>query len=277
MLFELKSDYKLIKALMNDQVTNLVINGVIEGNNLGEIYVDSIKSPTIALVWAKNEMVYLVGNGSNELFNLEVENFILKNIKAKALQNGEECFNLEVHLTNEWRSSIKDLFRNKLYTGERVPFIFDKNLFLEKFSNGITNVPSDYEVKEIDHSIIEHDIEQIIRNEILKFWDSVEKFLEKGIGFCVTYDNQVIGTCISAFVSNNEYEIGINTYTHKHRGKGLATAMAIAFIHKCLEKGGIPHWTTEDFRKDSIAIANKVGFMQLPNYQVYYLPFDEFN
>jgi len=276
MLFELKSDYKLVKALLNDQEANPVINGVIEGNNLGEIYVDSIKSPTTALVWAKNEMFYLIGNANNNNFMVEIESFILNNIKPRAIQIGEDCFNLEIYPSNESFSSINKIFNNKLRTGERVPFIFDENLFLERFSDNVSNVPPGYEVEEINTTIIELDTSNIIRNEIMKFWDSVEKFLEKGIGFCVVYDNKVISTCISAFVSNNEYEIGINTYSHKHRGKGLASAMAIAFIYKCLEIGGIPHWTTEDFRKDSITIAKKVGFIQLPNYQVYYLPFNEF-
>ncbi|WP_424767541.1 hypothetical protein [Paenibacillus sp. sgz302251] len=34
-------------------------------------------------------------------------------------------------------------------------------------------------------------------------------------------------------------------------------------------------YTTEDFRKDSIVIAKKVGFKQLPNYPVYHLAFND--
>ncbi len=117
------------------------------------------------------------------------------------------------------------------------------------------DVPGEYELKEIDRSVIARDTGNTIAAEIMKFWRSPDDFFEKGIGYCVLKQNEVVGTCISVYVSANEYEIGINTYAAEHRGKGLATAMAAAFINKCLSLGGTPHWTTEYFRKDSIAIA----------------------
>ncbi|WP_078547601.1 GNAT family N-acetyltransferase [Litchfieldia alkalitelluris] len=58
--------------------------------------------------------------------------------------------------------------------------------------------------------------------------------------------------------------------------KELLPKMASDFIIECLAKNGTPRWTTEYFRKDSISIANKLGFKQLPNYDVYYLEFQQF-
>lgn len=132
-----------------------------------------------------------------------------------------------------------------------------------------------YELKEIDASLLELDVEGIITKEILKFWESTAKFLSRGIGYCVLQGSKVIGSCISVFVSGDDYEIGINTYSLEHRGKGLATAMAGRFIAACLDRGAVPHWTTESFRLDSIAIANKLGFEQRPNYAVFYQSFDK--
>lgn len=174
------------------------------------------------------------------------------------------------------KALVDRIFRNPLKRGVRVPFSFDKQSYLKKCSHEAIAVPSEYELKEIDSSVIARDTGHIIAAEIMKFWGSLDDFFEKGIGSCVFKHNVVIGTCISVFVSADEYEIGINTYAAEHRGKGLATAMAAAFINKCLSLGGTPHWTTEYFRKDSIAIANQLCFKQLLNYPVYYLAFEDF-
>ncbi|WP_077620004.1 GNAT family N-acetyltransferase [Bacillus sinesaloumensis] len=264
-------EYTSIKPLLNDLANHPVINGVIEGNNLGEIYVDLRDYPQTALIWAKNEMFYLCGRVDNREFNLELEEYIASVIRLEALFD-EDTLNLEVYPTHEWDAPIESIFtRVALLKGERVPFVFQK----DRFAFDDYEVSSGYEIKKVDQTLVELDSQQVIKQEITKFWD-LDLFFQKGIGYAVMQGSTVIGTCLSVFVSGNEYEIGINTYDKSHRGKGLATAMAIAFIKECLRRGGTPHWTTESFRKDSIVIANKLGFKQLENYPVYYLPFKQF-
>ncbi|WP_029192876.1 GNAT family N-acetyltransferase [Paenibacillus harenae] len=269
-------DWQKIPPLLGDARSNVVINGVLSGINLGKIFVDRAEAPKAALIWAQNEMFYLVGS-YDEAFYEEVEALIVNTIKPEALRLGEDCFNLEVYSSEEAHSFVTRRFSNRLIRGERVPFIFDPRTFAANHSSVEVEIPGGYTVMEMDQSVIAGDAERIMAAEILKFWASVEGFLEKGFGFCVMKDGEVIGTCLSVYVGGLEYEIGINTYGVMHRGKGLATAMAAAFIRKCLWIGGTPHWTTEHFRKDSIAIARKLGFKQLPNYPVYYLSFQEFH
>lgn len=275
MIYELqKRDYGKIKGLLYADIEkHPIINGVIDGINLGEIYVDNLDTPTSALIWAVNEMFYLIGNSKNKVFNFQVENKIRNTITPKAMALGEDHFNLELYPIREWETSMKELFSLKLNKGERVPFNFQ----VEKFCNlKAPIIANGYEIRKITAEIINLDHNKIIKGEIEKFWESTEKFLKLGMGYCALYGSDVIGSCISVYVSNHEYEIGINTYHLEHRGKGLASSMAYAFIQDCLSSDGNPHWTTEDFRKDSIAIAKKMGFDQLPNYPVYYLPFNEF-
>lgn len=279
MIIELNmKEYSNIKSLLKnlDLEYHPVINGVLDGNNLGRIFVDDIVAPSVAFVWAKMEMFYFIGNSNNDQFNRSLEMFILQNIKPEALELGDTDFNLEVYPFSNWEMTIKNNFRVSFYEGYRVPFEFEQNLFLNYFQKPY-EIYSGYEIYRIDSKIISLDEGKIIQNEILKFWESVEKFLQTGLGYCVLKDNIVIGACISAFVSNREYEIGINTYGTEHRGKGLATSMAREFIRECMENDLIPHWTTENFRQDSIAIAKKMGFKQLKEYPVYYIPFNEWN
>lgn len=265
-------NFKKIIPLL-DGNKNVVIDGVIKGNTRGKIFVNDLESPAVALVWAQNEMFYLFG-AKHEGFYSELESFIIKEIKPEALQIGEDCFNLEI-LPDPAQVNLNEYFSNHLQIGQRVPFSFDKQQFIGKFPGIDTTVPNGYILMEIDPVVLELDTEGLITAEITKFWRSVDEFLHKGIGYCVIYQNEVVATCISVSFNGYDHEIGINTDA-AHRGKGLATAMAAKFIDTCLGREELPHWTTEDFRLDSIAIARKLGFEQLPNYYVYYLDFSEF-
>lgn len=266
--------FNKVKPLLPGLENHPVINGVIDGNNPGEVFVDNLIHPETALIWAKNEMFYLCGKVDNQRFNSELEEYIASVIQAKALPE-EDTLNLEIHPNHDWDGAIESIFtRVALLKGERVPFIFHRDWFNP---NDMREVPEGYEVKPISQELIEWDENHIVKNEIMKFWGtSLESFFQKGFGYAVVQGQTVIGTCLSVFVSKNEYEIGINTYAPSHRGKGLATAMASAFIEECIRRDVTPHWTTESFRRDSIVIAKKLGFEQLDNYTVYYLPFEEF-
>jgi hypothetical protein len=279
-MFKLRSnEFDKLKTLLRslDLERHPVINGVVDGNNLGCIYVNNIESPTAALIWAMNEMFYLVGDSEDEQFNLNLESFILNDIKPKALAIGDLDFNLELYPLLKWEKTVTKYFEVSFYQGQRVPFHFNKESFLKYFHQLPLLISDGYELHRIDQRIVNLDKDKTIQNEILKFWASLEKFFQTGLGYCVLKDNVVIGTCISVFVSDKEYEIGINTYGTEHRGKGLASIMARAFIGECLESGVNPHWSTEDFRGDSISIAKKMGFKELPKYKVFYIPFEKWN
>jgi RimJ/RimL family protein N-acetyltransferase len=253
-----------------------VINGVVDGNNAGHIYVDDIEKPSTAVVWAQMEMFYFLGDSDQLAFIKMLEHYILEKIKPLAIEMGDFDFNLEMYPFEKWEKTIQAYFKVNFHKGKRVPFLFKSEKFLEMLEKPF-QLASGYELLRIDDKVLEADKERILQLEILKFWESIDMFLRVGLGYCVLKDTEIIGSCISVFVSGKEFEIGINTYSSEHRGKGLATAMAREFILECLKNQKTPHWTTEEFRKDSVAIAEKLGFMTLPLYSVYYIPFRDWD
>ncbi len=261
---------KIIPLLQGN--TNVVIESVLKGCTRGKVFVNDTGSPANALVWAQNEMFYLIG-AHNVHFYSELEAYMLDTIKPLALQIGEDTLNLEILSPTE--IPINRFFSNHLFTGKRVPFAFNRERYAEARGGVSPNLPSAYTLAEIDEAALAFDHCGRIREEIGKFWRCPEDFLQTGIGYCVFYEGEAVATCLSVACNGEEHEIGINTDA-AHRGKGLATAMAQRFIDMCLRRGEHPHWTTEDFRLDSIAIAKKVGFEQLPDYPVYYRAFADF-
>ncbi|WP_419880639.1 GNAT family N-acetyltransferase [Peribacillus sp. B-H-3] len=266
-----KIAYKSIEPLLKFTGTNPVIQGVMEGSNPGRIYVDDLRKPEAALVWAINEMFFLIGEANIPHFNNYLKHLFLNEIKPEAMEIREEMINLETYPHEQWECAVMEIFSKKIGIGQRVPFLFDEAAFRKQPP---IEIPDGYKIKTINRDVLLEDKDHVIFREISKFWPSATDFFSQGIGVCSIKDQSVVGTCISAFASRQDHEIGINT-SAAHRSKGLGKAMAKEFISICLKRGIIPHWTTEDFRKDSIAIAKRAGFTQLPSYPVYFLPSNE--
>ncbi|OPG99707.1 hypothetical protein B2I21_01575 [Chryseobacterium mucoviscidosis] len=258
---------------------HVVVGGVLAGLQCGRVYADQIDAPKSALIWAKNEMFYLIGRSDNEQFNSLVREVLVQELFPEALVAGEDMLNLEVYPDpgSDWAPVLHHMFNGRLREGVRVPFQFNLAKYEQwrEHSSSSLFVTPGYELQVIDQAVLVEDKRGIIEHEILKFWHSVEDFFRYGAGTCTVYKGQVVGTCISVFVSGIHHETGINTYDPIHRGKGLASAMASTYVQLVLERNCVPHWTTEDFRHDSIAIAGKLGFDQGRPYPVYYMPIQE--
>ncbi|KQY83378.1 hypothetical protein ASD24_13990 [Paenibacillus sp. Root52] len=269
---------KRVQDLVGDRQGHVVMGGVLAGLQAGRVYVDHSDILGGVLIWARHEMFYWIGDPDGSLFHTQVKKLLREDLLPEALRVGEEMLNLELLPTHggSWDSTLQVTFAGKLGKGYRIPFTFDQmkfNHWLQQ--HACLDIPPQYQVSVIDATVLEEDTSGVIQEEILKFWYRVEDFIRYGLGTCVILDGQVVGTCLSVFVSDEHHEIGIHTYDALHRGQGLATAMATSYIRLCLERGYLPHWTTEDFRKDSIAIAQKLGFEKGKAYRVYYAPIQE--
>ncbi|SEK28560.1 GNAT family N-acetyltransferase [Paenibacillus sp. OK003] len=279
-LLDQPSQRKQLEPFISGTNGHVVMGGVLAGLQRGRVYADQLLAPKSALIWAKNEMFYLIGRSDNAHFNSLVRELLVQELLPEALDAGEDMLNLEVYPEpgSNWSSVLDHMFKGRLREGLRVPFQFNLAKYeqwLQRSSSSLL-IPPGYVVQVIDRAVMLEDKSRIIEQEILKFWHSVKDFFQYGAGTCTVYQGKVVGTCISVFVSGIHHETGINTYDPIHRGKGLATAMARAYVQSVLERNCVPHWTTEDFRHDSIAIAGKLGFDQGRAYPVYYMPIQEF-
>lgn len=266
-----ESRYNELNELFPYIYEKVVIQGVLHGNNMGKVYVDDVNQPQAALIWAMNEMFYFVGKPT-PIFVDRVEEFIHSTIKPEALELGEDCFNLELYPFKVWEPYIDKIFiETEVQRGRRVPFTFHVDDFLN-YNPTYNERLEEYKFLNVNEETIQLDETFMLKKEVLKFWPTLENFYKKGSGICVFHGKELVGSCISVYVYNNHEEIGINTYDEKHRGKGIASEMARQFIKNCLEKGNIPHWTTEWFREDSVRIAQKLGFEKHEMYSVFFFP-----
>ena len=79
-------------------------------------------------------------------------------------------------------------------------------------------------------------------------WESTERFLENGVGFCVTYGGKPCAWAFSAAVGGDEVDIGVET-AEDFRRRGLAFAAAAMTAGCILEHGKKPVWARLRLRK----------------------------
>lgn len=272
MIHQLTEGLERIRPLFHEHSRHPVLNGILAGYNKGRIFVDSPDRPACALVWAEQEIFYLIGE-PKERFVSALPSWIREVIAPEAERIADPFFQVELMPGAKWRPIVEQglqEFIPKHY--DRVVFTFDPERYLQLPS---VSVPVDVRVERITQEMLAEDSFLEVRDNIADFWTSPETFIEKGFGYVVLAGDEVVCSCLTAFGTGTDVEIGINTYNRIHRGKGYGQLAARFFLDECLHQNRTPHWKTEVFRLPSIRLAEKVGFTNRRLYKAYMFLYNE--
>lgn len=91
------------------------------------------------------------------------------------------------------------------------------------------------------------------------FWRTADELAARGAAFAVDVDGELAAMAFSAFVTDTQLEIGIET-APRHRGRGLATVACAALIDHCLARGLEPVWACRLENTASHRLAEALGF-----------------
>ncbi|SFS44503.1 GNAT family N-acetyltransferase [Marininema halotolerans] len=279
MIYPIERDdvnFEKMKDLYQSYPRHPVIQGILAGHNNGRLFVDHPKNPTCALLWAEQEIFYLLGE-PKESFVAALPTFIKEVIAPEAIRIDDPFFQVELlpggRHSLQWQSIIEDqlqAFIPKPY--DRVMLTFSPEQFRHLSS---IPIPNGIRVERITTEMLTTAPYQQVRERVTDFWVTSEAFIEKGFGYVVCLEDEVVGCCLTAFATETDVEVGVETYHRAHRGKGYGELVTRAFLETCLEEGRIPHWKTEDFRLPSIKLAQKVGFIHPQRVQAYVFLYNE--
>ncbi|UOQ92232.1 GNAT family N-acetyltransferase [Halobacillus shinanisalinarum] len=267
-------DFYKCKSLLNEK-GNLEVKAVIEGVNPGRIFVDNNDSPKTGLIWlGNNDGFFFIGNEENKVFNNDINDFIDKIIipEAKKLQ-----LNYFIAIGNHqrWNKTIEKVFKHRqLKMSNQKVYEMQKCNYKEKSTPAIEQ---EYKVLKINKVLFENNdnsLENIefLRSKLLEFWSSPESFFNKGIGYCIAYNNKIISVCFSGFVAGNVHGLDIETI-EAHQGNRLGQEIAHYVVKDCISDGMVPYWDCMETNKPSNVIAQRTGFTNVFNYVVYLFPF----
>ncbi len=242
--------HHLLPLFSNHKYLSILIKTVLKENE-GEIFVDNIENPNVALMSYK--VFEIIGGDSSHEMAIE----ILKNITENRMI---------LFPDDEWNNFAE----NKLILSPypRTKFSSDKlsldraNELLEK------KLPEGYKLQKVDKKIITK-INPKLAPAFLPFFKSADDFVERGLAYCITESDFILSVAGSAMpIYDNEYELqAITDPNPKFRRKGLATAAAAALIKESLEKGIIPYWDADN--EISVRFALKLGFTKPEAYTAY--------
>ena len=240
-----------------DHVLPTFAYSVLDNYITGDIVIDEGS----LLIGTSSGIYVAVGNEQNDNFSDLLIQIFMKR------KNSDQRFTL-FSPTQAWDGRINELFGGELRPLQRYSFRFN----LSDFPRRISSLPNDFQCNKINEDTLQSSSD-FNESYIIKYWGSVERFLEKGFGYCITQSNIAhknvhASECISIFSSSEFAEVDIAT-NDQFRGKGLAQANAEAFITECVERELTPRWDCDIHNTASIRLAGKLGFGNPAQYSIF--------
>jgi len=264
-IFELsKEQFQCVNSLLPVSEGYIEPKAVIERNNPGWVFVDSMSDPHAALIWSQgNEGFYIFGNQIDS-YAKDLNHFIDIYIKPKLVNRGIKYFQIS-SVPPATDSELQAIFKSrKLNSWEQSVYLYRKNNMISETIPDvgclcdINDIIKKYTIKNMD----------FVEEKILNYWDSIDVFLAKGNGYCVLVDNTVASLSLTGWIAENTHEISIET-VEQYRCRGFAKICSAALINKYLEQGCFPYWECETNNTASVKLAEKLGFSKLHFYTCY--------
>ena len=269
MIYELKKDqYSKISHLLKNEYINLEIKSVVEGFNPGWVFVDNTKRPKTAMLWSKGiEGFYFVGDANNDDFNDSINDYIKNEIVSRATKLGLEYFEFS-GTSRAWDENFELIFKDQNLNKSK-QFVYKMgNDKINNFND--FNLEEEYTLRKLNMDLLQseqYDL-KFVEDAIYQWWDSIEKFIDYGIGFCILHKDIAVCSCVTSFMTDNCMESHIKT-SEKHRKSGLATKAVGAFVNFCKENQYNLYWECMEKNFGSRSLAEKFRYNKEFEYYLY--------
>lgn len=218
---------------------------IAEGFQKGDVFTNAMENYSSILFWAACGFAYLSGK-AEECFLEDVYELMLDSAKS-----GSRRFLI----------ISKDEHVQKHFAVKHGAALEKRYLFQYSGNRKMIDplLPPGYELKEIDHQLLEK-----ISGNITPalFWREADDFLEKGKGYCVTCGDTIASWAFSAAISSGEIDIGIETNA-KYKQQGLGRIAAQKMIQYAIGQEKDPVWACHYQNIASEKMAEKLGFVKV--------------
>lgn len=239
---------RLARAFAHIPRVDISIDCIVE-DQMGTAFVDSIDNPQIFMIEQGGFFCYFAG----EMDANAGRDFLSKVPGGRLLMAGPQG----------WEQVLQAVFGERLRQIERYRFS-SESLSLDHLKRLATENPHTPNVKRVDAALAGKENPYI---DIGAF-ESAEDFEQRGIGYCMTKDDKIIGAAYASLACSNAIEISIVVDPNQQR-QGIATALACQLLLWCLEHGVEPHWDAAN--PPSCSLAEKLGYSDKATYVAYYL------
>jgi|GEM_PF-4940555 len=264
-MFELsKEQFQYVRSLLPLSNAFVEPKGVIDLNNPGWVFANSLAQPEAAMVYTQGNCgFYLLGRYTVQ-YAKELNQVIDTIIIPRLISRKAEYFEFSsVPPTTD--TDLENIFKSrKLYSWKQTVYQY-------KGGNSIPSItPLQGELCDVKNILKKKTIKNMkfVSDKILNYWESFEAFNDKAYGYCLLVDNVVASLAITGWKTGNVYTISIET-GDAFRQRGYAKICASALLNCCLKNGYVPYWECETDNIASAKVAEDLGFIKSNNYMVY--------
>jgi GNAT superfamily N-acetyltransferase len=241
---------RLARAFRNVPRVDISIECVIE-EQMGKPYVDDIQNPSAYKIQT-GPFFYFAGNALGE--------------GGQEMLRAIQPWTLFMPSADGWLESSKSMYGERLLGFDRYSFSSER-LSIEHLEKLLLQSAFNKDVRQMDLALATHVWDQDHFVDLSDF-ESPSDFVERGIGYYVEKNGEVVGAAFSSLVCSRAIEVSI-FIAEEHRRQGMATTLAAHLLKWCLENKMEPHWDAAN--TESCKLAEKLGYIPIGNYQAYYL------
>ncbi len=233
-------------------------SGILAGECKGDIWIDDVKNPELALVYSNAVGGFAIlgepkNNAVYDKFNEFLREVFFVELKSRGVDGFE--FSMASEKAEEY---ILGLFTDKNINQEDEYFYRKSGLYnLE--------TPDKYNIIKVDPHFIEqlkagkYVNAEFLTDRLLGSWESFEQFFTKSLAFVATLDKSIVSVIIGTARYKNVVPIDIETI-QEHRKKGLAYILTQYFVNECAIRELVAQWNCIDSNTASRKTAVKAGF-----------------
>lgn len=259
-------DFGKVRHLFKGHKQYIPSLAVIENHFPGRVFVDSIKNPGIAIVWALGRWAYIEGNHRYHKLAPSLPDLISHTIIPDSLSMSVNWFELYAWNSQEWTERLDECLHVFNYNVHyESVYILDVSAYIRFRSR--YSYPNDVVVELDDIPILPEHISdtRFISNKFRRC---------TAIGCKAKVNDRAVALCRSnGFALGDEFMIDVATFDRNLRGKGYATAAAAGLLDYCIERRLAPLWETTQDNVASRRLAQKLGFVEDETYPVYAIEF----
>jgi GNAT superfamily N-acetyltransferase len=259
----LPSDTPAVEVLLSDAPHDLAVSAVVAGDTGGNVYVDSVREPQIALVSPHWGRLYLLGRPTAKTVSA-LRQLIECEVRPAAIAGGWVVFT--VQYPRDWEGQMKDVL-------SPMPTVPAERQTYRWAGSPIEPLPAPEGftfVATSPHLMARTEIEglNLLAEEMASERASVDDFLARSFGIAALRGNRLAGWCLSEYNSRGRCEVGIASLEPFQR-QGLATAMGRAFLQMAHSRGiGEVGWHCWKKNVASAAAAGKIGLELVADFTV---------
>ncbi len=246
--------------------------GIVSGNNNGEVWVDSLTLPTIALVWSEYLQCFQwMGSHAGSLLSIDLGELLNITLPEFCKEKGLDYVEYACDLT-EWYPVIHNALpqRNVM---ENWQMIYKQPTELG-FTDFSPEMPYGYKLQKIDagflHAIANGNTvtnPEFLLDKLIPCWKEPGNYLRLGNGYAAICESEIASVAVTDSRYQDICSIGVETQ-EKHRRKGLSGILAQMLICELSKQQLKVWWDCMECNTASQKTAQKAGLSFDHKYKV---------